>query len=250
LSADTRLVLLPGLVCDAAVWAHAQTTLAAHADVHIASYGQLASLPAMAEKVLDEIAGGFAIAGHSMGGRVALEIFRRAPGRVTAIALLDTGTQPLAADDAGEREVAGRYELLEIARTRGMAAMAERWVRGMVWPPRLAESALIAGIVAMFARSTAEVFAAQIRALIARPDAGGLLAAISVPSLVLCGADDSWAPAARHRDMAASIAGARLAIVPECGHMSTLERPEAVTQALAQWLEKGDKKEMGSDPIS
>ncbi len=87
----------------------------------------------------------------------------------------------------------------------------------------------------MFARSTAEMFAAQIRALLSRPDAGGLLPGIHCPALVLCGEEDSWAPAARHREMAAQIPGATLELIPECGHMCTLERPEAVTRALLDW---------------
>lgn len=230
-----QVVLLPGLVCDEAVWTHAAAALRANSTVTIAHYGALDSLGAMADKVLGETRGNFAIAGHSMGGRVALEVFRRAPERITGIALLDTGVNPLAAGDAGQRESAGRHELLEIARTQGMAAMAARWVRGMVWPPRLGEPALIAGIVDMFARSRADVFAAQIRALLARPDAGALLEQIRCPALVLCGAEDSWAPADRHREMATHVAGSTLTLVPECGHMCTMERPEAVTRALLDW---------------
>jgi pimeloyl-ACP methyl ester carboxylesterase len=232
-----RLVLLPGLVCDAAVWAHASAALAAHADLHIARYAELDSLGDMAQKVLDEIDGPFALAGHSMGGRVALEIFRRAPGRVQALALMDTGVQPLATGEAGARETAGRHELLHVARTQGMAAMATRWVQGMVWAPRLDDRPLIESIVAMFARSSAAVFAAQIQALLTRPDAGVLLEQIGCPTLVLCGAEDSWAPASRHAEMAAKIPGAQLTLVPECGHMCTLERPEAVTRALVDWLD-------------
>jgi len=231
----TPVVLLPGLVCDASVWAHAHAALRARADVHIPEYGALDSLPAMAEKVLGEAPRRFAVAGHSMGGRVALEIFRRSPERVAALALLDTGVTPLAAGETGERETAGRYELLEIARTRGMAEMATRWVQGMVWKPRLTDASLIASVVDMMARSSADVFAAQVRALLGRPDAGSLLPDIRCPTLVLAGADDSWAPAARHRDMAAQIPGATLVVVPECGHMCMLERPEFVTRALLDW---------------
>ncbi len=231
----TTIVLIPGLACDAAVWEHAAGALRAAAAVHIAHHGTLDSLGAMAEKVLAETPGKFAVAGHSMGGRVALEIFRRAPERLTGLALLDTGTAPLAAGDAGARESAGRHELLGIARHQGMAAMATRWVRGMVWPPRLGEAALIQDIIDMFARSSADVFGAQITALLARPDAGALLEQVRCPTLVLCGAEDSWAPAERHREMAARIPGATLTLVPECGHMCTMERPEAVTRALAQW---------------
>jgi pimeloyl-ACP methyl ester carboxylesterase len=231
----TRIVLIPGLVCDAAVWHHAAAALRADADVHIAHHGALDSLDAMAAKILDETPDDFAVAGHSMGGRVALEIQRRAPGRLTGIALLDTGTTSLPAGDAGARESAGRHELLQIARTRGMAAMAARWVQGMVWKPRLADAPLIDAVVAMFARSSADVFAAQIRALLGRPDATPLLDEIRCPALVVCGNDDAWAPPDRHRAMAARIANATLALVPDCGHMCTMERPEAVTGALVAW---------------
>jgi len=234
----TTLVLVPGLVCDAAVWRHFVTALHPNggvAEVVIADHRALDSLGAMADRILADTRGPLAIAGHSMGGRVALEAWRRAPGRITGLALLDTGTHPLAPGDAGARETAGRHELLDLARTRGMAAMAERWVQGMVWKPRLGDTALIDAVIAMFARSNADVFAAQIRALLARPDAGALLPGIRVPTLVLCGADDAWAPADRHREMAARIPGATLTLVPDCGHMCTMERPEAVTRALLDW---------------
>jgi pimeloyl-ACP methyl ester carboxylesterase len=235
------LVLMPGLVCDATVWAHARGALASRAAIHIAEYSELDSLGAMADKVLGEVEGPLALAGHSMGGRIALEMFRRAPQRIVALALLDSGVQPLAAGAAGARETAGRHELLTLARERGMAAMAERWVQGMVWPPRLGERLLVDGIIDMFARSTAAVFAAQVRALLARPDADGLLERIRCPALVLSGAEDSWAPASRHVEMAAKIPGAQLTLVPQCGHMCTLERPEAVTRALVEWFGRVEK---------
>jgi pimeloyl-ACP methyl ester carboxylesterase len=228
-------VLLPGLVCDAAVWAHARDELGARGPVSVAEYGLLDSLGEMAERVLHEAPASFALAGHSMGGRVALEVFRRAPERVRAIALLDTGVHPRSTGELGEREAAGRHELLALARKQGMAAMARQWVQGMIWRPRLGETALIQSVIDMFARRPPEMFSAQIRALLTRPDATPLLPEIRCPALVLCGADDSWAPAARHREMAAAIPGARLVLVPECGHMSTLERPEAVTEALLAW---------------
>jgi len=231
----TTIVLIPGLVCDDAVWQHAAEALRADTAVRIAHHGDLDSLGAMAARILDETPGSFAIAGHSMGGRVALEIFRRAPNRVDGIALLDTGTTPLAPGDAGAREAAGRYDLLEVARTQGMAAMAARWVQGMVWKPRLSDRALVQEVIDMFARSSADVFAAQIRALLARPDAVPLLDDIRCPALIVCGNEDAWAPADRHRAMAARIAGATLALVPDCGHMCTMERPEAVTRALLDW---------------
>ena len=158
----------------------------------------------------------------------------------TCLALMDTGTQPLATGEPGERETAGRYELLQIAREQGMAAMASRWVQGMIWAPRLGETALVGSVVDMMARSSAERFAAQIRALLTRPDAGPLLPQIRCPTLVLCGQDDNWAPASRHREMAAQIPGALLTLIPECGHMCTMERPDAVTRALLDWHARAD----------
>ena len=234
---STPVVFLPGLVCDATVWTHAKAEFRGVA-VSVAEYGTLDSLAAMAEKVLREAPPRFALAGHSMGGRVALEVLRRAPERVAALALLDTGVQPLAPGEAGQRETAGRYELLQVAREQGMAVMARRWVQGMVWKPRLGDAPLVESVIEMMARSSAEVFAAQIRALLARPDASGLLAGIRCPALVLCGEDDSWAPASRHREMAENIPGAQLVLVPECGHMCTLERPVEVTRALLEWHER------------
>jgi pimeloyl-ACP methyl ester carboxylesterase len=217
------------------VWAHARGPLSARAPVIIPDYGLLDSIGAMADEVLREAPPRFALAGHSMGGRIAFEIMRRAPDRVGALAILDTGVAPLAAGEAGEREAAGRHELLAIARERGMAAMAARWVQGMVWAPRLNDHALIQGVIDMFARRSADMFGAQIRALLGRPDASGLLGAIRCRTLVLCGQQDGWAPAARHVDMAQKIPGARLVLVPDCGHMCTLERPEEVTRALLEW---------------
>lgn len=235
MSADVPVILLPGLVCDATVWAHARARLESRAPVIIPDFGMLDSLAAMAEQVLGEAPPRFALAGHSMGGRVALEVFRRAPQRVSALALLDTGVAPLAAGEAGQREADGRQELLALAREKGMAAMAARWVQGMVWRPRLDDAALVQGVIDMFARRSADMFAAQIRALLGRPDAGSLLREIGCPTLVLCGEQDSWAPAARHREMAQKIPGAQLVLAPECGHMCTMERPAQVTDALLEW---------------
>jgi len=230
-------VLLPGLMCDRAVWAPQIEALAPLAACHVMAYGTLDSLDAMAAHVLEQAPPGrFALAGHSMGGRVAFEVLRRAPERIERLALLDTATHPLAAGEPGATEKAGRLRLLEIARTEGMTAMAREWATGMVHPAHRDEPVFEA-IVAMIARATPEIFAAQIKALLARPDAAPLLAAIRCPTLVLCGRDDAWSPPARHAFMHERIAGSRLVVIERCGHMSTMERPGEVTVALADWLQ-------------
>lgn len=231
------LVLVPGLMCDAEVWQHQSATLANRCNVLVPDHGLCDSLGAMAERILDQAPQRFALAGHSMGGRVALEVVARAPERVTKLALLDTGYEALVPGEAGDKEKAGRYRLLETAQTDGMAAMAAEWSRGMVYPPRLADHELMQAIQSMIARAGVECFAAQIRALLNRPDRTALLANLRLPTLVLCGSDDSWSPLARHQDMARLIAGSRVVAVPQCGHMSTMERPQAVSAALVSWLQ-------------
>ena len=230
------LVLVPGLMCDEMVWAHQSQSLGAGRPVQIAQHGLSDTLGAMAERILSDAAPRFALAGHSMGGRVALEVLARAPARVTRLALLDTGYEALARGEPGDREKAGRHRLLAIAQRDGMLAMAQDWARGMVHPERLADASLMDAIHSMIARAGVAQFEAQIRALLARPDRTDLLAQLRLPTLVLCGREDGWSPLSRHEQMARLIPGSRLVAVPECGHMSTMERPQAITDALSAWL--------------
>jgi pimeloyl-ACP methyl ester carboxylesterase len=228
------LMLLPGLMCDAAVWAHQVAALPARCVVP--AWGLRNSLSDMAQQVLREApTERFALAGHSMGGRVALEVMRLAPQRVERLALLDTGTHPLASGETGEKERAGRMALLALARSRGMRALGEQWASGMVHPDRL-DTPLFESILDMLERSNPEQFAAQINALLNRPDAASLLPAIHCPTLVLCGADDAWSPPPQHQAMHAAIAGSSLCLVDHCGHMSTMEQPAEVNVVMAGWL--------------
>jgi len=230
------LLLVPGLLCDEAVWEPPRGALSRHAEVIVVRHGSADSLGRMADQALAVAPPRFALAGHSMGGRVALEILARAPERVSRLALLDTGYKGLAAGPAGERERAGRLRLLALAREHGMRVMGEEWARGMVHPARLDDAALMGAILDMIARATPETFAAQIAALLSRPDRSALLGRITVPTLVLCGHEDAWSPIERHRALAAAIPGSVLVDVPDCGHMSPMERPDAVARALIDWL--------------
>ena len=233
------LVFIPGLMCDEAVWAPQVAAFGGRAQMQVADHGLKDSLVAMAEAIIAQAPPKFAVLGHSMGGRVALEVVRRAGARVTGLALLDTGATPRAAGEAGEHEQAGRYDLLELARGEGMRAVGERWLKiPMVYAPRLQDAPLIEAIVDMFERQSPEKFEAQIRALLNRPDARPLLPLISCPTLVLCGADDAWAPLTQHRVISQLIPHSTLVSVPECGHMSTMERPELVNAALSTWLNR------------
>lgn len=232
-----QVVLLPGLLCDAAVWTEQCAVLSAIADCHVADYGMCDSIGDMAEHVLNAVtASTFLLAGHSMGGRVALELIRRAPHRVAALALLDTGYQAREAGEAGAREQTSRFSLLEIAQSKGMRTMGEAWAPGMVHPDHV-NSGVYASILSMIERSTPATFEAQIRALLDRPDATPVLAGIHCPTVLLCGREDRWSPLARHEAMQQQIPGSQLHVVESCGHMSTMEQPEAVSTVLLEWVE-------------
>ncbi len=223
-------------MCDAAVWEHQAAALSSLATIGIADHGSLDSLEKMAEAILARAPERFALAGHSMGGRVAFEVLRLAPERVTAVALMDTGHTPRRPGVPGEREAAGRYALLDIARKEGTRAMGRQWLKPMIHPDRLSDETLILSIVEMIGRKSADIFAAQTKALLDRPDASPLLSRISCPALVLCGRQDSFSPLSVHEEMARGIQGSRLVVIENSGHMSTMERPEAVTAAMEEWL--------------
>lgn len=232
------LLLVPGLMCDHAVWDPLMPALAQHGPAQVVDHGDADNLTRMAERLLAQAPAQFALAGHSMGGRVALEVMRLAPQRVRRLALLDTGFLSRPDGPAGEEEARKRHSLLELARTRGVRAMAQAWVQGMVHPQRLNDARLLTDIVDMFDRKSADLFARQIRALLDRPDATPVLQGVAVPTLVLCGRQDSWAPPEQHQALAALIPDghARLQIVEQSGHMSTMEQPDAVAEALGAWL--------------
>jgi pimeloyl-ACP methyl ester carboxylesterase len=231
------LILIPGLLCDTNVWRSQIAALSSIADVRVSDHGMQDSLVGMARTIIAGAPERFAVAGHSMGGRIALEVFHAAPDRVTGLALMDTGIHPLAPGEAGELEAAGRYRLLDIARRDGMRAMAREWVQGMVHPSRLNDRKLIEPILDMFESKSSSIYAAQIRALLDRNDAAPLLPRIRVPTLLLCGHEDAWSPPERHLEMRARIPGSTFVDIPVCGHMSTMERPDAVNAALRTWFE-------------
>ena len=114
--------------------------------------------------------------------------------------------------------------------------MGAEWVKKMVHPDRLSDVPLLDSILTMIALKSADIFAAQTKALLERPDAGPLLGKIHCPTLVLCGRQDAWSGLPRHEEMAERIPNSRLVVIEDCGHMSTMERPEAVTAAMREWF--------------
>lgn len=224
--AKPTVLLLPGLLSDGDIWKHQSAALSEFADIVIPDFRFVRSLTAMAQIALDAAPGRFGVAGHSMGGRVALEVVRLAPARVENLALLDTGIHA-----RKPNEEAGRLELVELARREGMEALAARWLPPMLHP---AHAALFASLLNMIRRSTPDTFENQQRALLDRPEARSVLPLIHCPALVLCGRQDAWSPVSQHEEIAASIPGSKLVVIEECGHMSPVEQPEAVTGSLLE----------------
>ena len=228
-----QIVLIPGLMNDGWVWREQIGALSRIAPVRVACNDGCDSLAGMAARVIDGSAGRIAVAGHSMGGRIALEAFRLAPERIAGLALLDTGVHR-----AREDELPGRRQLVALARRAGMRAVAAEWMPQMLAPARREDGRLVEGIAAMLARCSADAFASQQAGMMARMDLTSLLGDIAVPTLVAAGELDSWSPPAQHEAIAAAIRGAALRIVPGAGHMLPVEDPEATTALLLEWAEQ------------
>jgi len=231
MAGSDTLFLLPGLMCDAAVWQHQRTHLSDHARIVIPDFRGFDSLTAMAQQVLATAPETYTVAGHSMGGRVALELFNLAPARMTRLALLDTGVH---GKTAGEEQLRQGY--IDLALQGGMGAVAAKWIPAMVHPQRRSDTDLIDRITAMVKRTSVTQFTGQIRALLNRPDAGAYLSNIQCPTLLLAGRQDTWSPPHQHAAMLQAIPHATLIIIENAGHMTPMERPDAVTTALRDWL--------------
>lgn len=220
------ILLIPGLLCDRFVW----EPLLSRIDAEIADCSTKDSLTGMAQDCLDRHPGPLRIAGHSMGGRVAMEMARLAPGRVERLALLDTGMHPLR---EGEREK--RDEIVAFAHENGMAALAARWLPPMVHRPETRPE-LMAALTAMVLRMNPDLHERQIRALVNRPDASLYLSTIRCPVLLATGLQDHWSPVAQHEEMLALLHDARLEIIDDAGHFAPVEQPEMVASLLAGFL--------------
>ena len=231
-AASTPLVLLPGLLCDAALWRHQTATLGDAAAFTMGDFTHDDSIEAMARSVLIEAPETFALAGLSMGGYVALEIMRQAPERVTRLALLDTSARP----DTPE-QTERRGGLIELARMGQFKGVTPRLLPMLIHPDRLGDAELTGTVMAMAERTGKDAFLRQQSAILKRIDSRPHLAAIRCPALVLCGRQDTLTPLEAHQEMADAIPRASLVVVEDCGHLAPLEQPHAVSAALRYWLQ-------------
>ena len=225
-----HVVMLPGLIEDADLYAHQIAGLAEVADCTVADLTQSETIEGLAHDVLAQSPPRFALVAHSMGGYVALDIVRQAPQRVTALALLNTNARP----DSPEA-TENRRRLMALAE-RDYEAVIATLLPKVLTAKSLADAA-IAGTITSMANSVGrEAFARQQKAILGRIDSRPRLAEIRCKTLVVAAREDAIMPLEVLEELARGIPGAKLVIVEECGHVAPLEQPEAVTDALHEWL--------------
>ena len=226
------LVLLPGLLCDHRLWAGQLPALEARCDVLVPDLTRADSMADLALQVLAQAPPSFALAGLSMGGYVAFEILRRAPERVTRLALVDT--QARADSEPGK---ARRRGLMALAAKGEFLGVAPRLLPMFLHADALADRGITGTVQAMAESTGKDGFLRQQTAILGRPDSRPDLRAITCPTLVLAGRDDQVTPPAVQLEMAEAIPDATLVLLPRCGHLAPLERPDAVARQLMAWLD-------------
>lgn len=227
----TPLLLLPGLLCDDALWAGQIAALADHCDPVVADMTRDETIAGMAARAIARMPETFAVCGLSMGGYTAMEIMRQVPDRVTRLALFDTSPHA----DAPDR-VEIRQGLIARVETGEFADVIEGHFPAFVHPSRLDDVELMGRIRASAINVGPDAYVRQMNAMIKRPESTETLKGVSCPTLVLCGAEDALTPPALHDEMATLVPDATLVKIGNSGHLPTLEQPDAVTAAMRDWL--------------
>lgn len=227
----TRIFILPGLLEDADGFKQVIDALADVAACTVADLTRATTIAGMAGHALEQAPGGrFSLAGHSMGGYVALEIMRRAPERIERLALLNTNARP----DSPE-STENRRRLMALA-DRDMEAVIEALMPKLMTPEHQKDPLRTGTIGAMKMAIGGEAFKRQQQAIIGRIDSRPHLARIGVPTLVIAGREDAIMPLEWLEELAGGIPGARLEVIERCGHMAPLEKPAEVTRLLRRWI--------------
>lgn len=226
------LLLVPGLLCSARLYGPQVTALWPMGQVTVADHRRDADVAAIAARILDSAPPCFALAGLSMGGYIAFAMLRQAPERIAKLALLDTSARP----DTSEQSAA-REKFIAMAEAGKLSEVVDTLAPRFLHRDRRSDAALNRIIRDMADDTGVEAFVRQEKAIMTRPDSRPLLASIKCPTLVLVGEGDELTPPELAKEIAGGISGAHLVIVPECGHLSTVERPEAVNAAMMDWLQ-------------
>jgi len=231
MSLPLPLVLVPGLLCSARLYAPQVTALWPFGPVTVANHRYDDDMAAIAARILADAPPRFALAGLSMGGYIAFAMLRQAPERIAKLALLDTSARP---DRPEQKEV--REKGIAMAEGGSFSEVVDFLAPQFLHHDRRSDATLNRLIRDMAADTGADAFVRQVKAIMKRPDSRPLLPSIGCPTVVLVGDGDELTPPELSKEIAAGIPGARLVVVPHCGHLSTVEKPEEVNAALAEWL--------------
>ncbi|WP_299742204.1 alpha/beta fold hydrolase [Rossellomorea sp. y25] len=226
------LVFLPGTLCDERLWEHQLEHLTDVSDPSVSMLTGADTIEGMAESVLKHAPERFALAGLSLGGIVAMEVIRQAPERVTRLALLNSnphGPKP-------EQLESWKSLMSKVESGQFQSIVEEKLLPNLIHPGRQEDDQLVSTIKDMAERVGPEGYVQQLMAVSTRSDLREGLRQINVPTLLLVGREDQVCPLSLHEEMQATISESRLVIVDDCGHLSSLERPEEVTAALRNWL--------------
>ncbi|MDD7972688.1 alpha/beta fold hydrolase [Roseinatronobacter alkalisoli] len=233
---ELTLVLIPGLVSDARVWQPVADALKDSYVIHAANVQRDDRIEAMAARLLADADGPLIAVGHSMGGRVAMEMARQAPDRLRALVLANTGH-----DTRKPGETAKRQAKIDLGHD-SMAKLAAEWLPGMLDPARTSDTALIEGLTEMVIAAGPAVHERQIHALLNRPDAGACLGRIACPILLLTGRQDAWSPAAQHRAIADMAPDAEVQLIDDAGHFMPVEQPADTVARITEWLSRNKER--------
>jgi pimeloyl-ACP methyl ester carboxylesterase len=225
------ILLVPGLVCSPRIFAPVIAALWRFGPVTVANHIRDDNMGAIAQRILAEAPPRFALAGHSMGGYIAFEIMRQAPQRVAKLALMNTQARP----DTPEATTR-RHGLIARVQAGEYHAMLDELFHLFVHPSRRDSADLRQLVHDMGDDVGPEAFVRQLVAIMSRPDSRPTLARIECPTLVLSSDEDNTVPNSLSTEIAGGIPGAKLIIIPDCGHMTPPEQPQATTQALVDWL--------------
>ena len=230
----TPLLLIPGLLCDEALWRHQIDHLGEVADTTVADHTRHDRMEDIAASILQAAPPRFALAGLSMGGYIALEILRVAPERVLRLALLDTTARP-DTPEAAQR----RRDLLALVARGNFKGVTRQMLPLFIHPDRLGDETLTRPIMEMGERVGSAAYVRQQTAILNRRDARPNLAAIHCPTLVICGRQDALTPLPVSEELASGIPNATLTVIEDCAHLPTMERPQAATALMRLWLVQG-----------
>jgi pimeloyl-ACP methyl ester carboxylesterase len=225
------ILLVPGLVSSPRIFTPLMPALWRLGPVTVANHIRDDNMGAIARRILAEAPPRFALAGHSMGGYIAFEIMRQAPERVAKLALINTQARPDTADATARRQ-----GMIARAQSGGFLGVLDELFPGFVHPSREGDATLRQLIYDMGDDVGVEAFIRQQTAVIGRPDSRPTLAWIKCPTLVLTGDQDNTIPNSLSMEMASGIPGAKLVVLPNCGHLPQVEQPQPTADALTEWL--------------